>query len=236
MLAVVVEGAVRELTEPLRSARAANRTWKPDRLAPFPAAGLLGLMLDEVDYGMVLTQGLQVLHANHAARTELQASHPLQLHGDELQAGDADDHTLLQDALLAAGRGLRRLLSLGQGAHRCTAAVVPLHGQGWPSGHGLSPTLVMLGKRQVCERLSVEWFARAHALTPAETRVLEALCQGFEPKEMADRFAVGLATVRTQIGSIRAKTGADSIRTLVRKVAMLPPMVSSLRPTPTRAE
>lgn len=131
MLAVVVEGAVRELTEPLRSARAANRTWKPDRLAPFPAAGLLGLMLDEVDYGMVLTQGLQVLHANHAARTELQASHPLQLHGDELQAGDADDHTLLQASTCcrwARGHIAARPLScpcMGKAGHPATACRRP---------------------------------------------------------------------------------------------------------------
>jgi DNA-binding CsgD family transcriptional regulator len=38
-----------------------------------------------------------------------------------------------------------------------------------------------------------------------------------------------MATVRSQIGSIRAKTGAESIRELVRRVAVLPPMRSALR-------
>jgi len=33
----------------------------------------------------------------------------------------------------------------------------------------------------------------------------------------------------TQIGSIRAKTGAGSIRELVRQVARLPPLVGALR-------
>jgi hypothetical protein len=38
-----------------------------------------------------------------------------------------------------------------------------------------------------------------------------------------------VSTVRTQIGSIRAKTGANSIRELVRQVAVLPPLVGALR-------
>ena len=94
---------------------------------------------------------------------------------------------------------------------------------------GAQATLLMMGKRQVCERLSVLWFARAHGLTVAETRVLEALCAGLEPRQAAEQHGVGLATVRTQIGSIRAKTGAESIRDLVLQVAMLPPMLGRLR-------
>ena len=93
----------------------------------------------------------------------------------------------------------------------------------------LLAVLLVLGKRQVCGQLAVQWFARVHGLTPAETRVLESLCNGLEPREVAQLNHVGLATVRTQIGSIRAKTGADSIRSLVGQVAKLPPMVSSLR-------
>jgi DNA-binding CsgD family transcriptional regulator len=105
-------------------------------------------------------------------------------------------------------------------------AVVPL-----VAGVGALPqaTLLLLGKKRVCECLSVQCCARSHALTATETRVLEALCQGLEPREVAVQHGVGLATVRTQIGSIRAKTGAQSIRELVRRVAVLPPMVSSLR-------
>jgi hypothetical protein len=43
---------------------------------------------------------------------------------------------------------------------------------------------------------------------------------------------VGLSTIRTQIGSIRLKTGASSIRALVRQVALLPPLVSALQAAP----
>lgn len=195
------------------------------------SARWLALMLDEIDYGMVLlAEGGQVLHINHTARAELDGEHPLQVQAHTLQARLAQDAPLLQDALQAAQRGLRRLLTLGGREAPCTVAVVPLGPFGPMGGAGASKaTLLLLGKRQVCENLSVQWFARCHALTAAETRVLQALCEGLDPREVADRNGVGLATVRTQIGSIRGKTGAQSIRDLVRRVAVLPPMVSSLR-------
>jgi DNA-binding CsgD family transcriptional regulator len=90
-------------------------------------------------------------------------------------------------------------------------------------------TLLVLGKRQVCEQLSVQGFARSVSLTPAETRVLEQVCGGVRPNDIAQRAGVAVSTVRTQIGSIRAKTGAASIRELVRQVAVLPPLVGALR-------
>jgi DNA-binding CsgD family transcriptional regulator len=187
----------------------------------------LSLMLDEIDYGMVLlADDGHVLHVNHAARAELDGDHPLQLLGRELRARLPQDVAPLHDALQAARRGLRRLVTLGERHEPFTMAVVPL---GALATGAPQATLLLLGKKRVCESLSVQWFARTHALTPAETRVLEALCQGLDPREVADQHGVGLATVRTQIGSIRAKTGTESIRDLVRRVAVLPPMVSSLR-------
>jgi DNA-binding CsgD family transcriptional regulator len=187
-----------------------------------PQARWLSLMLDEIDYGMLLLdEHAQVLHANHAARAELDAGHPLQLLGRQLRARQATDVARLHEALSgAADRGLRRLLALGEGEHRANVAVIPL---------GNQATLVVLSKRHLSERISVQCFATQNGLTPAETRVLEGLCNGLEPREIAEQYSVGLATVRTQIGSIRAKTGADNIRALVRQVAVLPPMVSSLR-------
>jgi DNA-binding CsgD family transcriptional regulator len=86
-----------------------------------------------------------------------------------------------------------------------------------------------LGKRQMCEQLSVQGYARSVALTPAETRVLELVCAGVRPAEIAGQLRVAVSTVRTQIGSIRVKTGATSIRELVRQVAVLPPLVGALR-------
>jgi len=188
--------------------------------------------LDEVDYGMLLlTETGHVVHANHVARIELDGQHPLQLVGHELRARHTHDATALHAALQnAALRGLRKLLTLGDGAHRACVSIVPVGADHAP---GEASTLVMLGKRQVCESLSVQGFARSHSLTPAETRVLVALCQGTPPGEIAADLCVGIATVRSQIGSIRQKTGAGSIRALVRQVAVLPPLMGVLRHAPT---
>lgn len=184
-------------------------------------------MLDEIDYGMLLVGADAELHyLNHAARSELDAAHPLQLQGKHLRPQRLQDATPLHDALAAARRGLRKLVTLGEGEHRVCVSVVPL--SGGADDQGLL-TLLVLGKRQVCEQLSVRGFARAVGLTAAETRVLEQLCAGVRPAEIASRAGVKIATVRTQIGTARSKTGAGSIRELVSMVAVLPPLVGALR-------
>lgn len=185
--------------------------------------------LDEIDYGMLLLcDETQVVHANHAARAELRdADHPLQCQDGVLHARRPQDAPALAAALnSAAHRGLRRLLTLGADEERMSISVVPLSAL---DGDRSGATLVILGKRAVCETLSVEGFARSHGLTPAETRVLVALCKGAQPSETAVQLGVRVSTVRSQIGSIRLKTGAPSIRALVRQVAVLPPLMGVLR-------
>lgn len=200
----------------------------------------LALMLDEIDYGMLLlADESTVLHANHVARKELDANHPLQLLGQQLRVRRPADLSPLRSALAdAARRGLRRLLALGEDEHRITLAVVPLPGaandepqqrQQPQQQQQRALTLLVFGKRQVCPALSAHWYARSHGLTPAEARVLAALCAGQAPAAIAVAQGVALSTVRSQIGAIRSKTGAQSIRSLVREVAVLPPLVSALR-------
>jgi DNA-binding CsgD family transcriptional regulator len=195
-------------------------------------------MLDEIDYGMLLVNAdAQVLYVNHAARHEMDGEHPLQLLGHALRAHRPQDVAPLYDALAAAQRGLRRLLTLGEGEHRVSVSVVPLptadaeptSGAAAGSASSGQTTLLVLGKRQMCAQLSVQGFARSMSLTPTESRVLELLCNGVRPTEIATRQGVAVSTVRTQIGSIRGKTGAASIRELVRQVALLPPLVGALR-------
>ena len=197
--------------------------------ATHPSAPWLAMMLDEIDYGMLLlSDESNVLHANHVAKSELDASHPLQLLGRQLRVRHATDLGPLRSAIAdAAQRGLRRMVSLGSGEQRVTLAVVPLANHS--DGANGPLTLLVLGKRHMCAALSAHWFARCHGLTPAEVRVLAALCAGETPAATAAAQGVALSTVRSQIGAIRTKTGAESIRALVRQVAVLPPLVSALR-------
>jgi DNA-binding CsgD family transcriptional regulator len=197
-------------------------------------SGLLGLLaatLDEVDYGLLLLDRYQqVLHANHAARSELDAEHPLQLQQARLLAPQAHDAALLRDALADVfQRAHRKLITLGQPQRRVSISLVPL-----APGSATAPAwaLVLVGKPQVCQDLSVEAFARSHKLTPVETLVLKGLCRGARPAEIARLQNVALSTVRTHVGSIRSKTSVPSIGALVRTVSMLPPLISALRHTP----
>jgi DNA-binding CsgD family transcriptional regulator len=198
----------------------------PDRRSPStqaaPPLGLFVQMLDEIDNGMVLLgEQAAILHINHAARAELDATHPLVRQGRHVQTRQSKDQGLLRDAMAtAAQKGHRTFVPLGDGAQRVYVSVVPLTRPG---------ILLNLGKRRLSQHLSLQAFARAFALTAAEERVLEALCEDCTPREIADMHRVKLATVRTQIGSIRAKTGAPNIRALVRQVAMLPPIVPVLK-------
>lgn len=191
-------------------------------MEPPPLGRLLARALDELDYGIALLDAdCNVLHINHRARRTIEGPHALQLCGMQLRARDPRDLIPLQDALVAAAlRGLRTLLKIGEGELRQVAALVPVD-------HGVAALL--LGKDRVCEDLSIQCFARAHALTSAETRVLAALGMGVRPSDIAREQGVKLSTVRTQIGAIREKTGAESITALVRLVASLPPMVGALR-------
>lgn len=190
-----------------------------------PAAGWhwLAAALDELDYGIVLLfDGLHIGHMNDAARTELDARHPLRWVGNELRARSAHDAAPYQDAVNAAAlRGMRRLLTLGDAdAERASISVIPLES----AAAGARAVLIVLAKRSMCESLSVQGFARSHRLSAAETRVLVALCNGVAPTLVARQLGVAVSTVRSQIGSIRVKTGATSIRALVRQVAVLPPV------------
>lgn len=198
------------------------------RAASSPCWRWLAATLDEIDYGLLLLDDqAQVLHINRAARDELDADHPLQLLGPELRARHPRDVAPLHAALEAAvKRGHRKLLSLGEDAGAVGISVVPL---GTLGQDGRSATLVMLGKRRVVGELAVQAFARAHGLTPGETRVLVALCEGVRPALAAAQHGVAISTVRSQIGSIRVKTGAASIRELMHKVAALPPLMGVLR-------
>jgi hypothetical protein len=112
-----------------KASRAAAYRGPERRNATTPSiARWLSLMLDEIDFGMLLLSDEgEVMHVNHAARADLDDGHPLQMRGGHLVARDAQDLIRLQDALASASqRNLRRLLALGDGEQRVNIAVIPL--------------------------------------------------------------------------------------------------------------
>jgi DNA-binding CsgD family transcriptional regulator len=187
----------------------------------------LMLMLDEMDHGLLLVNAAGALrHANQLALQELGRGTNLQLVNGRVQAHHSEEQTSLTQALIDSARGRRCLLNLGHNGDALPVAVVPM-----PAAQqdGESLALLMLGKRHSCEALTVDFFARTKGLTGAEANVLQALCSGLRPKEVARQFGVAVSTVRSQISSIRTKTHTASIQDLVNRVAVLPPITPVMK-------
>jgi DNA-binding CsgD family transcriptional regulator len=229
-MAMIAELALRPAPSPtfLHASAAPAMNDAPGLLA----ADWFATILDQIDYGIVAVDGdARVLHANCAARRVLRGLHPLQIDRQRVFARRGEDQLLVHRAVVeASGRGLRALLTLGDDEGSASVAIVPIQAVGFAgSGPDRGVALLVVGKQAVCEELSAQWFARSHRLTSAEAQVLRQLCGGAQPNEIATLQCVAVSTIRTQIISIRAKTGARNIGALVRQVAALPPLVNALR-------
>jgi len=188
-------------------------------------------VLDEMDHPMLLvTSRLGVLFANRAAQALFDGATPFALLEGRLQAQSAIGSERLERAVDAAAlRGLRSLITLPRSgaAPESTLAVVPLKPEALPDSQ--SCVLLIAGKSQVCQDLSLDCFARERGLTPGESRVMRGLSEGQSPEIIAQQHGVAVSTVRTQISALRAKTGTANVSALVRKLATLPPLVNALR-------
>ena len=199
-------------------------TAKADDLHP----SFLLRLLDEIDYGLVLVnaQG-RVQHANHLARYELATGRLLHSGPDgQIGTAAAPQTEQLVAAIHGAVQGRRRLLYLTHGEHNMPLAVIPLvHALEGPA----SSVLLVMARQRAGDNLALQMFAREHSLTPTEESVLRALCDGRDVDEIAIQHGVAESTVRTQVRSLRDKTGANGIRHLVQRVLALPPVVPALR-------
>src|SRR5258706_2072709 len=170
------------------------------------SSGLLMRILDQLDYGLMLvTDKGAVRFANRAALRECTSAQAMHLADGHLQATSDREQQRLLRALAAAGTGRRSLLSFAGHGLLHSLAVVPVsETDAVPAADAAA--LLVFGRRRACEPLSVEFFARQHPLTTAETAVLRGLSQGLRPSQIAGDPGVAMSTVRTQINSIRLKT------------------------------
>lgn len=197
-----------------------------DRRTPVKTLDLSQLLMsaiDEVDYGMIVVdERARLRHANQAALSECASSRTVCICAGLVMMVNDTDQRSLQSALGAAQQGRRSLLQTHGIDDAPTIAVIPLN-----EVDGTS-TLLIFGKQQLCEPLSIEFFSRSHHLTPAEGAVLRSLCNGKVPDQIATDNGVACSTVRTQVSSIRSKTGTRSVRDLIDRITALPPIVSRL--------
>ena len=183
----------------------------------------LAALMDELAHGVVLTTpDGRMLHANQAARHELVRSCAIGLwEGGLVQACRPECDRELQTAFARAAGGRRSLVQVdaleGPGL---AIAVIPVKAHS-----GESPRCALVFSRSsVCDSLMLGIFARKHGITPAEELVLSSLCAGYSAPEIATRLAIAVSTVRSHVRSICAKTRTSSVRELVQRVAVLPPV------------
>ena len=97
----------------------------------------------------------------------------------------------------------------------------------WP-GQGV-PVLLIACRPSLCAPLSLRFFAQSHGLTRTEEAVLAALAQGQEVDDIARERGMAIATARSHVKQLRLKTRSNSMRELLNKLAVLPPVVSAVR-------
>ena len=183
---------------------------------------ILRVLIDVLAHGVIVVgERSQLIHANQAARTELNRRRVLGKVGDEVHAITPTDSKTLQIALIQAKGGKRSLVNVSGGGLSLMLAVVPLK-----PGIGASENRIALffSRAEVCESGMFGFFARSYGLTQTEEQVLIILCRGLSTPEIALQMKVAVSTVRSHVRSLCAKTGSSGVRELVNRVAVLPPV------------
>jgi DNA-binding CsgD family transcriptional regulator len=197
------------------------------------AAGLvtgLAALVDELAHGAILmTLEGRLMHANDAGAHELARARTLTVRQGLVQACEVDSERGLHVAVLRAADGKRGLVQLqAADGPALPVAVLPLKS---PGGEPACVAL-LFARNAVCDSLMLGFFARSHALTPTEEQVLGILCEGCSAPQIARQLEVAVSTVRSHIRSVCAKTQCTSVRELVGRVAVLPPVAPAFRQEP----
>ncbi len=183
---------------------------------------LLALLVDELAHGVLLvTAQCRILHANQAARRELEHAAVLGSNWGELKVLMPADAKAFQNAMGKAVAGKRSLIKLAAEGVDFTLAVVPLQRQ---PGVPCERMALVLSRLGVSESGVFSAFARSHGLTQTEEQVLVYLCRCLSTPEIAVQMKVAVSTIRSHVRSLCAKTACSGVRELVNRVAILPPI------------
>lgn len=193
-----------------------------------PSAAVLGQIADALPWPLLLLRRDAVLlHANLAGRQLLHRGQTLRMDGQQRVQSPLDaQQTALADALKAGRPALLQWppkSASSPGHPGCFVVLKPLAARGGDSpGDGDAAVLVMLSSPASPHR-DLQAFAAMHRLSPAEVRVLEQLSLGHSTAGIAAALGTQPATVRSQLTSLRRKSGHASLVLLLRALATLPP-------------
>jgi DNA-binding CsgD family transcriptional regulator len=182
---------------------------------------LLEALIDRIECGvMACGPNGELFHANAAAQRELENARMLRLVDGRVRASEASQGAWRNALHEATVRALARLVTIEDDGEPLMVALLPVQVDGIEG----PAAVAIMGRRNVCSTLGLEMLSSTHGLTYAERRVLHALVACRSAREIAASHGVALATVRTQIQSVRDKLGVRNIDALLLRAAAVPPI------------
>jgi DNA-binding CsgD family transcriptional regulator len=193
--------------------------------------------LDRLTLGVsILGEGGRILHANAAARQMMADGQPIRSEGGRLAAARPEETAALRGAVELAGRDEAALGATGLGlkltgreGETTLAHVLPLARRA--ARQRLVPratAAVFVARRDRAAAPRLDGFARAFGLSPAEARLLARLVSGETPAEAALALGITLATAKTHLAHLLAKTETARQADLRALVARLCPPVAGM--------
>lgn len=191
----------------------------PDKQRP------LKLALEALSYGVLLvTENANVAFANSVGIQQCRDTPALAISDGRLLCCSACDHAKLLKALGDSRRNIRSMIRVCQnGTEPVLLATTPMHLDAVGAQRDIV-AMITLGRRQAHNRLGLQFFSQMHALTSAEARVLETVCDGGNSSAVAAHLGVKVSTVRAHIRSILQKTFTHSVREIVTLISAIPPI------------
>ena len=174
----------------------------------------------------VVDTDLQVVHANRAALGVLAGAGPLVLRSNVLAGRGPGVQAQLRRAVALATKSPGEAWSFSPNPddvmpRRLQVRVLPLDAKvslARVKGGPFALLFIANGTGQ----LRRDELSQLFGLTPSEADLVRLLGEGLTPAICADRRRVGIATVRTQLKCVFAKTGVNSLPQLMCRVLALP--------------
>lgn len=187
--------------------------------------GAVLAVLDHLLVGLVLLDArARVVVANTAARAICGSSGAVRLtangrlvatrtaQNDALQQLiDGAIHTAVCGGMEDGGQ-----VPMGTAEHPVLAEVMPLRDDQLPDSDNIEGAAVFLMEPGLSQLANLDGIAKIFRLTPSESAVAEALVNGLTVAETAEQRGTSAETIRKQLKSVYAKTGAGSQLQLLR--------------------
>jgi DNA-binding CsgD family transcriptional regulator/PAS domain-containing protein len=203
------------------------------------AAARLEETVDRLSTGILLTEDRgRISYMNSSAEAILKKGDTLLSRDGRLVAARSDAREVLSRALEQSVSG-RAPASTGQYAvplpdeegTGLIANVLPLQWRDGRNPLGQIPgaAAVIIQDPAQSPKPPLDALAELYGLTAAEQKVLELVAEGIAPQEAADKLSVSLATIKTHLQHVFAKTNTGRQADLVRLVAQATAPIKSRR-------